>query len=551
MKFRHLAFFLLLANVPGQVRAQLLNGEPDKAFTRADSLRGTLSPLRSCYDVGFYRLDIKVDLSTQSISGRNTIRFKVTAPFSRLQLDLYENMKIDKIVFGGKSLPFQREFNAVFVQFPGLQPVGAFQEIEVIYGGKPTVAKRAPWDGGFVWTKDKQGKPWVGVACQGAGASLWWPCKDHQSDEPDSMQISVTAPKGLMNVSNGRLRSKKTLSDGSTRFDWFVSYPINTYDVTVNLADYATFSDTHRGAGSNSLSLDYYVLKENLNKAKKQFAQVKPMLACFEKYFGPYPFYRDGYKLVETPYLGMEHQSAVAYGNGYQQGYLGAATSAVGLKFDYIIIHESGHEWWGNSVTSKDMADMWIHESFTNYSESLFTEYYYGKNAGAQYVIGCRANIRNDLPIIGTYNVNKAGSGDMYFKGGNMLHTIRQLVGDDERWRQILRGLNETFYHQTVTTDQIEQYMIRQTGRNLKPVFNQYLRDVRIPVLEYRLVSGGVQYRWANCVAGFDMPVQVCLNEVGPYESLKPTSQWKTLTGKNITALTPDANYYVLSKLVR
>ena len=276
------------------------------------------------------------------------------------------------------------------------------------------------------------------------------------------------------------------------------------------------------------------------------------MLKAFEHWFGPYPFYEDGYKLVDAPYLGMEHQSSVTYGNRFRNGYLGRDLSRTGwgLLWDFIIVHESGHEWFANNITYKDVADMWIHESFTNYSENLFTEYYYGKDAGAQYAIGCRALIRNDRPIIGTYNVNHEGSGDMYYKGGNMLHTIRQLVGNDVKWRQLLRGMNKTFYHQTVTARQIEQYMIQQTGLNLKSVFDQYLRDVRLPMLEYRPVAGGVQYRWANCVAGFDMPVRVCLNESGPYELLTPTAQWKTLPAKNVTVLTPDANYYVLSRLV-
>jgi aminopeptidase N len=351
------------------------------------------------------------------------------------------------------------------------------------------------------------------------------------------MQISVTAPKGLMDVSNGRLRSKKTLSDGSTRFDWFVSYPINTYDVTVNVADYATFSDTYQGAGSNSLSLDYYVLKENLNKAKKQFAQVKPMLTCFEKYFGPYPFYRDGYKLIETPYLGMEHQSAVAYGNGYQQGYLGAATSAVGLKFDYIIIHESGHEWWGNSVTSKDIADMWIHESFTTYAEALYVECRYGYPAALTYMNAQKGAIINEEPIIGPYGVNKEGSGDMYNKGMLMLNTLRNVVDDDKRWFEAIYGLAQDFKYKTITTEDLISSFNKRLGKDYTYFFDQYLRHARLPrLLLYYVQKDGqtfATFRWEADVKGFRMPVKITTAK-GKYGFIEPTTEFKSVPLKEL-----------------
>ena len=468
-----------------------------------------------------------------------------------MQVDLQRPLRVLRVEQDGKPLRVRQDGNAYFVTLTKLQQPGQTESIVVQYAGKPRVAKLPPWDGGLVWSRDKGGQWFIATACQGLGASAWWPCKDHMYDEPDSMAISVTVPEGLTDVSNGQLRRVTTNPDRTRTFDWYVSNPINNYGVNLNIGRYEHWSETYAGA-KGPLLLDYYALPDHGDSARTQFRQVPLMLKAFEHWFGPYPFYEDGYKLVEAPYLGMEHQSSVTYGNGFRNGYLGRDWSRTGwgLLWDFIIVHESGHEWFANNITYKDVADMWIHESFTNYSESLFTEYYYGKDAGAQYVIGCRANVRNDRPIIGTYNVNQSGSGDMYFKGGNMLHTIRQLVGDDERWRQLLRGLNETFYHQTVTTGQIEQYMSQQAGRNLKPVFDQYLRDVRIPVLEYRRASGGVQYRWANCVPDFDMPVRVCLNETGPYESLTPTAQWKTLPAKNVATITPDANYYVLSKLV-
>ena len=260
--------------------------------------------------------------------------------------------------------------------------------------------------------------PFIASTCQGDGASLWWPCKDHMYDEPDSMLISVNVPDNLMDVSNGRLRSVVRHENKTATYNWFVANPINNYGVNINIGDYVHFSEIFNGE-KGALDCDYYVLRENLEKAKEQFKQAPMMLAAFEHWFGPYPFYEDGYKLVEAPYLGMEHQSSVTYGNGFENGYRGTDLSSTGwgLKFDFIIIHESGHEWFANSITYEDIADMWVHESFTNYSENLYVEYYYGKKAGADYVLGSRKNIRNDRPVTGTYNVNSRGSGDMYVQG--------------------------------------------------------------------------------------------------------------------------------------
>ena len=539
--------FLLLTLLLSPV---LVRGQ-QPVFTHADTLRGSITPERAWWDLTFYKLSVRVLPNDSALTGSNTIRYRVVKPGQVMQVDLQKPLRVLKIEQDGEPLKFREDGDAYFVTLTKLQQPGQNESITVQYAGKPRVAKRPPWDGGLVWSRDKVGNWFIATACQGLGASAWWPCKDHMYDEPDSMAISITVPEDLMDVSNGRLRRVTTNADHTKTFDWYVSNPINNYGVNMNIGRYEHWSESYAGA-KGPLSVDYYALTDHGDSARTQFKQVPLMLKAFEYWFGPYPFYEDGYKLVEVPYLGMEHQSSVTYGNGFRNGYRGRDLSHTGwgLLWDFIIVHESGHEWFANNITYKDVADMWIHESFTNYSECLFTEYYYGKTAGAQYVIGCRANIRNDIPIIGTYNVNQSGSGDMYYKGGNMLHMIRQLVGDDEKWRGILRGLNETFYHQTVTTAQIENYMSKQSGRNLKPVFDQYLRDIRIPVLEYRPVAGGVQYRWANCVAGFDMPVLVCLNESGPNVSLKPTAQWKTLPTKTITALTPDANYYVLGKLV-
>ena len=515
------------------------NAQRGHFFTHADTLRGTNGPARSCYDVWFYNLDVKIDPSDQTIKGSNTITFSVDSPFTVMQVDLFENMVIEAITLdNGASLSFSRDSNATFIRMPTALQKGSDHQISINYSGKPVIAKNPPWDGGFTWTKDSAGNPWVVVTCQGKGASLWWPNKDHQADEPDSMMISVTVPKGLIDISNGRLRKTTELPDGWTRFDWFVSYPINNYNVTVNIGKYAHFSDVY---GKNKkLTLDYYVLPENMERAKKQFAQVKPMMAAFEKYFGPYPFFRDGYKLVECPHTGMEHQSAVAYGNRYLGGYRGHASSEVGLKFDFIIIHESAHEWWGNSITAKDVADMWIHESFGAYAEALYVEYLYGYREALKYINGKKLNVRNTEPITGIYNVQREGSGDMYDKGQLVLNTLRSVIANDTLWISILRGMNEKFRYATVTADDITGYIGQRTGKDLEYFFDQYLHYPSIPQLDIWVTSKGgkttARYRWNADVKDFRMPVRVTM-AVNKFSFIYPTTTWQTM---ELGSLPPD-----------
>jgi len=533
--------------LPVIAKAQLLQ-EKEK-YTHADTLRGSLSPLRSCYDINYYQLDVKVNIDQRAISGSNQFKFTATEDFTKLQFDLFANLNVDKVVYKGKNLPYTRDVNAVFVTFPQKIAKGSKDEFTVYYSGKPTVAINAPWDGGLVFKKDSLGKPWVATACEGIGASIWWPNKDHLSDEVDSMMISISVPKGLKDVSNGRLRKVTPLKDGYTRFDWFVANPINNYDVVANIGDYTHFSDTYDGE-KGKLSLDFWVLPASLEKAKKQFAEnVKPMLKAFEHWFGPYPFYEDGYKLVETPHLGMEHQSATAYGNHYLNGYLGYDMSSTGwgLKWDYIIVHESGHEWFGNNITGKDLADMWIHESFTCYSESLFIENNWGKKAGQEYNKGLRSGIGNDSPIVGVYNVNKEGSGDMYPKGAVLLNMVRTIINDDEKWRGILRGLNKTFYHQTVTYDQVVNYITEQSGKKLLPVFDQYLHYKNLPTLEFATRDGKLLSRWIADANGFSMPVLVKVKG-GEYQFITPTSRFTpvAIDGATIDNIEVDTfNYYI------
>ncbi len=514
-------------------------------FSRKDTLRGSITPERAWWDLTYYHLDIAVNPADSTIYGYNTVYYRVLEPASIMQIDLQEPLKLTEAIQNGRSLKIVREGNAHWIHLAEKQEKGKIYSVKLSYGGKPRVSTRPPWMGGITWKKDSKGLPFVASSCQGDGASLWWPCKDHMYDEPDSMLISVTTPSNLMNVSNGRLRSVVKNRNKTTTWNWFVSSPINNYGVNINIADYAHFSEKFKGE-KGLLDCDYYVLKENLAKAKVHFKQVPMMLEAFEHWFGPYPFYEDGYKLVEAPYLGMEHQSSVTYGNGYQNGYLGndQSGSGWGLKFDFIIIHESGHEWFANSITYEDIADMWIHESFINYSENLYVEYHYGKDAGTEYALGTRRGIRNDRPIVGLYDVNYSGSGDMYPKGGNMLHTLRNIIGDDEKWRGILRGLNRDFYHQVVKGSQIENYLSEHTGMDLKPFFDQYLRDIRIPVFEYHIKDGEMTFRWNNCVQGFNMPLKIFAS--GEEIILKPTSRFNTVKlPAGTRAITVDPNFYV------
>lgn len=550
MKFNH-TLKLAAASILLSICTIQITQAQQKLFTRADSLRGDInSPLRTCYDINYYHLDVKFDIARKFISGSNLFKFTATRDFDKLQFDLFANLDIQKVIYKGKELQFKREFNAVFVTFPKTISKGTKDEFTVYYAGNPTVAKHAPWDGGVVFTTDSLGKPWVATACEGIGASIWWPNKDQLDDEVDSILISISVPKGLKDVSNGRLRKVTELKDGYTRFDWFVANPINNYDVEANIGDYAHYTETYQGE-KGKLDLDFWPLSYNIDKAKKQWgANVTPMLKAFEHWFGPYPFYEDGYKLVETPHLGMEHQSGTAYGNKYRNGYLGRDLSGtgLGLDWDFIVVHESGHEWFGNNITDKDNADMWIHESFTNYSESLFIEHKTSsKQKGQEYVHGTRRAILNDEPIIGQYGVNNEGSGDMYYKGGNLLNMVRTIINNDDKWRDILRGLNKTFYHQTATTKQVVDYINTQAGINLTPVFDQYLRYKNIPTLEFRFENGIPTCRWIADVDGFNMPVRVRVKG-GEYQFITPGT---TFTPVKIDGITKDNvevdtfNYYV------
>jgi aminopeptidase N len=542
-----LMLFLFLSSHKGIAQKQ--------TFTLDDTLRGTVTAERSWWDVGYYRLKVSVDPNNKWLTGSVKIVYKILQEGDKMQVDLQPPLLVEKVRQAGREVMFSRKgTNAYIINLGVRGKLNEVDSIEVFYSCHPIIAKNPPWEGGFQFTKDQTGNFFLSTSCQGLGASAWWPNKDHSSDEPDSMDISVTVPRPLMDVSNGRLRRVVENANNTRTFEWSVTNPINNYGVNVNAATYSHFSDTLHGE-KGVLDLDFYVLPYNLEKAQEQFKQAKLMLNAFEYWFGPYPFYEDGYKLVEAPYLGMEHQSSVTYGNGFKNGYLGRDLSGTGwgLKWDFIIIHESGHEWFANNITYKDIADMWIHESFTNYSETLFTEYYYGKDAGTDYNVGTRKDIKNDIPIIGIYNVNQRGSGDMYPKGGNMLHTIRHAVNDDQKFRMILRGLNEKFYHKTVTTKEVEDYISAQSGIDLAKVFDQYLRNVNIPRLEYFIDGRKLHYRWANTVNGFDLPLN--LSSRRKITSIHPTTEWRKIRLKRndqlIDKIFLERMYYITVEQVR
>jgi aminopeptidase N len=515
-------------------------------FTRQDTLRGSITKERIWWDLTYYHLDISVDPVNRTIKGSNEISYTVLEPYSEIQIDLQNPLVLTKAEQNDENLEIRHDGNAHFIKLKKKQIRGAKNKIKVFYEGKPKTAVRAPWDGGISWTKDKNGNHFVASSCQGLGASVWWPNKDHMYDEVEGMLMSVNVPKGLFNVSNGRL-IKIEEKENSNTYHWEVKNPINNYGVNINIGDYVNFSEIYKGE-SGDLDMDYYVLRDNLEIAKIHFKDAIKSMEAFEHWFGPYPFYEDSFKLVEAPYLGMEHQSSVTYGNKFKQGYLGRdlSGSGWGLMFDYIIIHETGHEWFANNITYKDIADMWIHESFTTYSENLFLDFHFGKKASSEYVIGKRKRIRNIKPIIGTYNVNKSGSGDMYDKGSNILHTLRQIANDDEKWRQVLRGLNKEFYHQTVTTTQVENYISKKMKMDLKPFFDQYLRDVRIPVLEHYMDNEKLFFKWNNVIDGFNMPLKIILKSGN--KIIYPTKQWKSIEIKDSFKI--DNNYYVDSKHV-
>ena len=536
--------YLLAQNSRIALGPQEAKTEP---VTRQEMLRGSITPERAWWDVLHYNLQVEFLIETKSLKGSNTITFKTLKPGQKMQIDLQPPLAITKITHGDSQLKFEREGNVYWVTFEKEIPRGVEDKIEIFYEGVPVVSKNPPWVGGVTWGRDDLGEPLIVTTCEGIGASIWWPNKDHGADEPDrGMQISVTVPENLVAVSNGRL--KKTDVDVRAKkktYHWEVVNPINNYGVNVNIGNYIKLTEKYHGEGG-VLDIEYWVLPHQKETALRQFKEVPRMLAAFEHWFGKYPFYEDGYKLVTVQYPGMEHQSSVTYGNWFRNGYWGRDPCAcgVGFKFDFIIVHESAHEWFGNNISMKDAADMWIHEGFANYAENLFVEYHFGKKDAEDYVVGTRRSIRNDRPIIGTYNANREGSGDMYPKGGNMLHTIRQVINDDAKWLSILRGLNAEFWHQTGTTQQIETYISTKAGIDFSKVFDQYLRTTQIPLLKYHVNGKSVSFHYENVVKGFAMPIRVSIN--GKEIQIRPNEAKQTFEfPEEIKTFEVNRNFYI------
>lgn len=542
---------LILSVFAIQAQAQILNNKGE--FTSQDTLRGSNTSYRDWWDVQHYKISVEPDFKTKSIKGTTIINFDVVkeSPNNILQIDLQQPMEITSAEINNKEIKaWATDGNVIFLNV-GKKIKQTGNELKLEFEGTPKEAVNAPWDGGWIFKKDEKGREWMSVACQGIGASVWYPNKDYLGDEPNrGMDLEIIVPNDLVGVGNGRLVSQRKIKN-KTAYTWRVTNPINNYNIIPYIGKYVNFKDTYQGE-KGELDLDYYVLDYNLEKAQLQFEQAKSMLKSFEYWFGPYPFYEDSFKMVESPHLGMEHQSAIAYGNKFENGYLGRdlSNSGWGLKWDFIIVHEAGHEWFGNNITNKDVADMWIHESFTSYSESLYTESLYGKKAGAEYLRGTRMSIANEKPIIGIYGVNQEGPGDMYNKGANMIHTLRTWLNDDVKFREILRGLNKEFYHQTVTTQQIEQYISKHAGLDLKAFFDQYLRTKNVPVLELKKEGEYYLYRYVDIVDDFAMPLQIENSELILY----PTKEWKKLKDASFKTsfdINPDSNYYIHTIVIK
>lgn len=553
-------WLLLIGLFSGNIlQAQLLFEAA--SFDRADSLRGSIGPERAWWDVTYYDITVKPDIPARTIAGTTIIAFSAIAKGHRMQIDLQQPLIVDSItteitgfhegsmMIGDTPVEYEREGDLIWIDLPDTMAPGEVNTLRIHYHGTPKEARNAPWDGGWVWAADGLGNPWISVACQGLGASVWYPCKDHQSDEPDDgASLHITVPDTLAAVGNGRLKSTIRNENRTTTWHWSVSVPINTYNIIPYIGKYAHFNETLDGA-EGPLDLEYWVLQQDLEKAREHFKQVPRILECFENMIGPFPWYQDGFKLVQAPYLGMEHQSAIAYGNGFMNGYRGMdlSRSGHGSDWDYIIVHESGHEWFGNSITTADIADMWVQEGFTVYTEVAYVECTKGVQAANEYLIGMRNNIVNDRPVIGPYGVNEEGSGDMYYKGAAVIHMLRAIMNDDAAFWKMIQDLNHRFKNSIVTSAQIEQFMDDHIDHDLGSFFDLYLRTTRVPRLEWRIEDRRLSYKWTGVPPGFSMPVDVSIR--GDRFRLQVTTEWQQLPGRvsKKASLEVDPKYYVTS----
>lgn len=500
-------FLAFILNSCGLVGIHLKLHNPSKAgaypaFSEKLLAIAEPSQKRDCFDVTWYHLDIQINPTERALSGEVEIKGIATGALDTIQIDLAEALTVKKVVFEGDNtaVPFVRKASCFLVKVPEKLAHAPSFTVKVAYEGAPQVSKRPPWAGGMVWKKDKNGKPWVGVACETEGGSLWFPCKDANYDEPDSVlaQFSI-ADTGVMIVSNGQLVGEEHTA-GRYSSTWKVSYPINVYDITFYVGDFRKISDEYRSkVTGKTLSLDFYVLPGNVYRATDHYAQTKPIIAAYELLYGPYPWYRDGFKLVESPYAGMEHQTAIAIGTSYKKEIEG--------KVSYIILHETGHEWFGNSVTAADLADVWLQEGFTTYGESLYLEKDMTNSAADKQLLMYRLFIKNKYPMVGPYGRKYFDyhDGDVYTKGAWLLKTLRTQINDDATFFKLLRTwYAENAYHLVRSEDFIE--MVGQiTGKDYNWLFDQYLHRNDVPVLEYNFTKDHtLLYRWTHTGENFD-----------------------------------------------
>jgi aminopeptidase N len=491
----------------------------------------------------YYKIDITPDYGRKYITGTNSITFSALQSDTILQIDLQDPMRITSVRWKDKSLVFKHSKEDTYlVIFPTVIKAGEKQTISIHFEGAPKESLKPPYDNGWIWAKDLNGRPFISVACEGSGASIWLPCKDVLYDEPDNgVSFSITVPDTLTAVANGRLKKKSIGKQGTTTYTWKVVNPINNYNIIPYIGKYVSWHENYGGL-KGKLDCDYWVLDYNLTKAKSHFKQTDTMLRAFEYWAGPYPFYEDSYKLVEAPMSGMEHQSALAYGNEFQNGLRGKdiiSGSGWGLKWDFVLVHESGHEWFGNSITSSSYGDSWIHEGFTKYLETLYTSYVFGIEAGNDYAVGTWKRIKNDVPVLGT------NTSDQYYKGSAMLHMIRQIIGDT-LFKEVLTGLSKEFYHQAVNTNEILNFFNRYTKKDFTKIFDQYLKTIQVPAFSYSFQDSIFRYRWENCIKDFSMPVRITFDGEN-YQFIFPSTQWQTskVSTASSKGFHVDRNFYI------
>jgi len=514
-------------------------------LTPNNNLIGNLNENRSSYRVSFYDINIDFDIDHKSLAGFVTIKAESIRDLNKLQIDLAENLNIKKITYENKELSFSREFDAILIDFNSTIVKGSIFEFTVFYDGIPQSADNPPWAGGFTWSKDKNGRDWIAVSCEGEGARIWWPNKDHITAEGDSVRMKYTVPSNTVAVGNGKLRNIITKNNKST-YEWFVGNPINNYNISVQIGNYVAVQDTFI-KDDTIHNMNHYVLDYNKELASNYFTQSKEVIRFYEKYFGDYQWYEDGYKLIEVPYLGMEHQSAVTYGNGFSiyNGVRSKSWPMYGV-IDPLIIHETGHEWFGNSVTASDPTHIWIHEGLQVYSEAIyFEDKFKSYEVGVHYLNTLKNRIVNEVPIVGNENENHwALHGDTYMKGAWVMHTLRSTINDDKSWFEILKEFMEENAKGFVNTRDFFDKVNEITGDDYWYFAEQYFYSSAQPELEYYQTDNEFFYRWNNVNENFSMPIDLLIN--GSSTRVFPTKKFKSFNiSKHSQIEVMEWKYYV------